>query len=206
MSIVRIAALEALAALITSRIPGLTDRICVGTPPPGHMEHVPNLSIEPSKWTYEPQQSDDGYELPNNRVVFNVGDHYCAAVISIVANSPTERARIEQLVLQLFTGSKHPRTGMPMPGVLAFAITSCPLLGRFMVSFDLESDEWVNTAALDRLYESRIVITAKIPALCVDAPVYSINELLLGVQQLAAIPPAVELVSINEDGSISPVT
>lgn len=210
--IVRIEALAALAALIQLRIPELQDRVCIGQPPPGHMEHVPNLAIEPTRWTYEPQQADEGITLPGNVVVCNVGDHYCSCVISIVANTPRDRARIEQRVLDLFTGSKHPRTGMPMPGVLVFAITACPTLGRWVCSFDLESDEWNNSLALDRLYESRIVVAAKIPALCIERPVYTINELILGVTHdmataftpATAIPPAVELVLINEDGSISP--
>lgn len=207
--VVRIEALAALAALIQARIPELVDRVCVGTPPPGHDERVPNVAIEPTKWLYMPQQADAGIAMPGNRVVFSVGDHECACVLSILANSPIARARLEQQVLDLFN-SKHPLTGMIMPGVLVFTITTCPALSSFVVSFDLESDEWINARVLDRLYESRITITAKIPALVVDAPIYTINELILGVTEdlestftpATAIPPAVELVTITESGSI----
>lgn len=211
MSVVRIEALAALAALIEAQVPELRDCVCVGTPPPSHQECMPSLAIQPTRWQYEPEQALESATLPGNVVVYNMGEHACSMVLSIVASTPAQRAELEGKVLDLFVGSTHPRSGMHMPGVLVFAINACPQLGRFVASFELETDEWVDSLALDRIYESRIVATAHIPALCIERPVYSISTLVLGVTPdmtttftpATAIPPAVELVSINEDGSIT---
>jgi hypothetical protein len=209
MSIVRIEALRALGALIELRIPELKGHVCFDVPP-GEYEHVPNLSIEPSKWGFEPEQADEHATLPGNVVVWNVGEHSCAMVLSIVAANKTQRSVIEAKVLDLFLGYRHPLTDIPTPGVLVIPVTACHHLDRWIASFELESDEWSNNT-LDRRYESRIVIAAHIPALTVQTPVYTLNELLLGITHdldstftpATATPPAVELVTINEDGTIT---
>jgi len=212
--VVRIAALEAFAALIELAIPELAGHVCAGTAPSGELEELPNLSIMPQRWKYIPEQASEVATLPGNRVVYDVGDHDAACVVSIMATSPTQRARLEAKVLDLFLRTKHPLTDMHMPGVVVLLVSACPDLSAWSCAFDLESDEWIDTLALDRRYESRIMITASIPALTVDAPVYSIDQLILGVTHdltstftpATAIPPAVELVTINADGTISPFT
>lgn len=212
MSVVRIEALRALAALIELRLPELKDRVCVGVQ--SEHEEYPNLSIQPSRWLYEPEQALQSAVLPGNRVVYALGEHECACVLSIVATNPTKRAELEGSVIELFTGAKHPLTGIHMPGCLIMPVVACPQLGSWFATFDLESDEWNDGLAQDKRLESRIVITATIPALAVDSPVYTINQLILGVTEdlstafdpTTAIPPAVELVLINEDGTIEPWT
>lgn len=209
--VVRIEALRALQALIELRIPELAGHVCVGVAPSSEHEHVPNLSIQPTKWTYEPDQAGEHTTLPGNVVVWDVGDHNCAMVLSIVAASPAKRWELEAKVLDLFLSSVHPLTGHHRPGVIVLPVTACPQLGQWCAAFDLESDEWTDGAAMDRRYESRIVCAASIPALTIEAPVYTINELILGITHdmdttftlATAIPPAVELVTINEDGTIT---
>ena len=211
MSIVRIKALEALGALIASAVPELQGHVCVGIAPPGEFEALPNVSIEPTTWEFLPEQEDEQRTLPGNRVVYRVGEHACACVISVVTASIAKRWEIEAAVLDLFLRAKHPLTGHRQPGVIVAPVTACPELGQWIASFELESDAWNESYALDRRYESRITINAHIPALIVDSPIYTINELILGLTQdmqttftpATAIPPAVELVVINEDGSIS---
>lgn len=211
MSVVRIEALRALGQLIEARIPELVDRVCPADTPPNEFEELPNVSIIPGKWAFDQYQREEHAVLPGNTVVYNVGEHNCPCVISVMATSRTQRAAIEQKIVALFYGNDHPLDGMPLDGVIMIPITSCPELSRFMASFDLESDEWSDTYALDRRFESRIVIAAGIPALTIKTPVYTIDQLLLGVTEdmttaftpATAIPPAVELVVINEDGSIS---
>lgn len=214
MSVVRIEALAALAALIKLRIPEVANHVCVGIAPAGELESYPNVSIMPSKWSYEPEQAAQKATLPGQRVVYCVGEHECPCVIAVMATNTPQRARIEAKILDLFLGAKHPTTGIKMPGTLVFGITRMPELGQWTACFDLESDEWNDTLALDRRYESRMVVLATIPALTVDSPVYTIEELILGVTNdlatqftpTTAIPPAVELVTINEDGTIQPWT
>lgn len=208
--VVRIEALRALGALIEASIPELAGRVCVGVAPSSHVEELPNLSIEPSTWRWMPDTVQETVSLPGNRLVYNMGTHEAGCVLSIVTATPGERWTIEAKVIDLFMGRTHPLTGLHMPGVIVLAVTACPELAQWACSFDLDTDEWVDTAALDRRYESRIMVTATIPALTVAAPVYTIEQLLLGVQQLPPAPstpvPPVELVSINVDGTFERVT
>lgn len=207
--VVRIEALRALAKLFELRIPELRGHVCVGVS--SEHEEVPNLSIQPTRWTYLPDQANEHATLPGNVVVWDCGDHQCTCVLSILAATPGQRAALEAKVLDVFLSSRHPLTDMPRPGVLVMPITACPALDLWTASFELESDEWIDTLALDRRFESRLVVNAIIPALTIQTPVYTINELILGVTEdmdttftpATAIPPAVELVTINEDGTIT---
>lgn len=214
MAIVRLEALNALAALLQLEVPGL-QCICEGVAPPSEQECYPNASLQPTRWTYEPEQREEHKTLPGNVAVFNVGQHSAPMVISIVTSTLQDRHEIEAKILNLFLGAEHPLTGMAMPGVLCLPVTACPELGDWLASFELESDEWNNADAFDRRYESKIIVTAIIPALTVKRNVYSVNELRLGLtpdmsKQFAPSPfvtaSDVEVVRINEDGTISPVT
>lgn len=210
MSVVRIEALRALERLIELRIPELAGHVCIDEPGSA-FEEMPNVSIIPSKWTFVPEQADDSVTLPGNVVVWNVGQHECPCVLSVLATSKAQRWELEAKLLDLFLSSRHPLTDIPRPGILVLPVTACPQLSQWLASFELESDEWNDTLAQDHRYESRIVLTAIIPALTVQTPVYTIEQLILGITEdmtttftpATAIPPAVELVSINEDGSIS---
>lgn len=210
MSVVRIEALAALAALIELRIPEVAGHVCVGIAPPSELEAYPNVSIQPTKWMYEPEHAWLRHLLPGNRAVYNVGEHESACVVSVMATNSTQRAVIEAKIVDLFLGSKHPVHGFKVPGCIILPINSMPELGAWFTTFDLESDEWTDTLAMDRRYESRIIATVTIPALTVDTPVYTISQLILGVTPdltsaftpATAIPPAVELVTINDDGTI----
>lgn len=207
MSVVRIEALRALAAWIELRIPELAGHVCPGQAPSGEMEHVPNLSIQPGKWAWLSEQQTQHATLPGNRVVYHVGTHEAPCVLSIIAGSPAERWTIEDKVLDLFRGAENAE-GWPTPGVLVFPVAAIPELSRWACSFDLESDEWI-PVGMDRRCESRIATTATIPALTVDTPVYTIAQLRLALEQQAsstAPPSAVEVVTINDDGTISPAT
>jgi hypothetical protein len=203
--IVRVDALEAFTAFIEANIPALVGRTCAGQAPSGELEKVPNLSIEPSKWLYNADTVEAVRALPGNVLVYQVGWHEAACVISIIASSPRQRAVLEAQVLDLFLSSKHPISGMHQPGILVFTVTACPEVGDWTTYFDLDEDQWVETLALDRRYESRIQVDVAVPALTIDAPVYTIETLILGVagDSTSSAGP-VQLVSINADGTLSP--
>lgn len=207
-AIVRIAALEALAALISATIPELDGHVCAGIAPSSEYETVPNVSINPSRWTFDPDGTHEHASLPGNVLVWNVGQHTCACTISVVASSPRQRARIEAKIIDLFL-SQESDDGFLRAGVIVMPITACPELSTWFASFELESDEWSDVQALDRRYESRIVCNGIIPALTIGRPVYTINSLILGVEvqasSTARASSVLPLVTINEDGSISNV-
>lgn len=209
-SLVRIEALRALGALFELRIPELAGHVCVGVAPSSETEELPNLSIQPTQWSYDPNMAEEVIALPGNRLVYNVGYHEAACVISIMTATLGERWVIEAKVLNLFLSTAHPLTGFHMPGVIVLQVTACPELSAWSCSFDLDTDEWVDTLALDRRYESRIQISAEIPALIVDSAVHTIEQLVLAVQQLPPAPSiadlGIELVTINSDGTVQPFT
>lgn len=210
-AVVRIEALRALAALIELEIPQLAGHVCAGQAPSSEDEELPNLSIQPGKWTFLPEQAREHAVLPGNVVVYEVGNHEAPCVLSIVAPTTGERWALEALVLDLFHRATHPLTGMRLPGVLAIQVSALPELSRWACSFELEEDEWIDTAAFDRRYESRIHLTATIPTLTIDRPVYTIDQLVLSVAQIpspAATSPTAppELVTINPDGTLQPFT
>lgn len=210
-AIVRLEGLRALALMITAAIPSLRGKICVGIAPPSESEHYPNLSMQPTRWTYEPEQAAEQRELPGNVLVINVGRHSSPMVISIVTANIEERADLEQRVIDLFLSSKDAK-GYHRPGVIVAPVTACRALGEWVAAFELESDEWADANAFDRIYESKIIVTALIPALVIERNVFSILELQLALTQdmattftpSTAIPPAVDLVTINADGSLTP--
>lgn len=208
MSVVRIEALRALAALIELEIPELAGRVCSGVAPSSELEEIPNVSINPTRWDFIPEQVTPHATLPGNVVVYEVGQHESPCVISIVAGTPASRWTIEARILDLFARAVHPLTGMSLPGVIVLAVSACPELSLWSASFDLDSDEWVDVGALDRRYESRIMTTATIPALTIRRPVYTIDQLILGVVAAPNLlpAPADELVTINVDGTIEPFT
>lgn len=208
--VIRIEALRAFTALVEQQIPELAGRTCAGQAPSSELERTPNLSIEPGRWVYDPEQVRQVATLPGNVAVYEVGNHEAPCVVSIIANTTSKRAEIEAKVLDLFYSSVHPLTGLAMPGVLVFAVSECPDLSEWSCSFDLDTDEWVETAAFDRRYESRLMVTATVPALTVRRPVYTIEKLVLGVAELATpsrpAPPPSELVTINIDGTLQAFT
>ena len=207
--IVRLEAIHALALLIAAAIPELAGRICEDMPPSSEFEEIPNLTIMPSRWLYEPEQALEQQVLPGNIVVWNVGQHSTTMTLSLITANPSERARLEAQLEDLFLSATHPLTGMPRPGILVVPVTACEELRRWLASFELESDEWDNATAFDRRLEAKIIVTAIIPALTIQRPVYTINELRMGLGQARATgatksPPAVQVVSINVDGTITP--
>jgi hypothetical protein len=210
VSVVRIEALRALARLIELAIPELEGHVCVGVAPSGEKEEIPNVSINPSRWAFEPYQEaiyEPAATLPGHRVVFEIGNHECAVAISVVAATPAQRWELEDQILGLFLQQKHPLSGFRMPGTIMIPVTAIPELASWTATYDLDTDEWIDALAIDRRYESKIMATCLIPALTVDEPVYTIEQLLLGVRPLpppGAAAPAVSLVTINVDGSIAP--
>lgn len=204
------ASLEALATFIQAKIPELSGHVCVGQAPASEDEEIPNLSIDVGKWKYEPEELSEHAVMPGNVAIYEVGEFTAGVVLSIVAGTPGERRTLGAKVLELFLSARHPLNGIATPGFLSFEITACPELSKWSCSFDLDDDEWIDTAALDRRYESRITATCAHPALTRRTPVYTIETLVLETQQIpptttTPVAPA-SLVTIDINGHIEPFT
>lgn len=206
VQVVKIEALRALAAYIELQIPELAGRTSPGVATSSQDEPLPSLGIEPDgQWDFDRYQATPHAVLPGNQVVYLVGWHEGPLVLSLVTATPGERFTLEHQIVDLFQGGLHPLTGMSIPGSITIAVTSCPALSAWSCSFDLEGTHWIESHDMDRRYESRIVLSATVPALTLRRAVYTIDQLLvaIGARQPSPGAPPPELVKINPDGTVA---
>lgn len=210
MSIVRVCALEALAEYLVSQVPELVDRVCVGVPPNSHDQTYPSMTINGVRWTFEPGEQEE-LDLPHpSTTVRRVGHHEGTVQIRILAATDGERDELSEAVIAAFRGFED-EDGWPHPGTILSRVTDCGLV-PWTACWDLDRDEWLNLRAFESLYESLIEVNARVPALVTKEGVYKVETLALGLTSDFTttpsadmmIPPAVELVEINEDGTIQP--
>lgn len=210
MGVVRLDSLTALMRTIVCEIPQLEGHVCVGQAPSGEMQEYPHLVIDPIRWRWEPAQQGRVRALPGGRTVYNVGAHECTVQLSLAATTPAERAELEQRVLDIFIGAEDAESGLPRPGVVVVQVTD-DLMGGYTSAFELDADEWDDSKAFDRILTSIISVTAIVPALVTRCGEYTIRDLRLGVTQELATPvgpamdPPVEVVRINDDGTLTPL-
>jgi hypothetical protein len=209
--IVRLDAMDALARMIACEIPILEGHICVGQAPSSEQQEYPHLSIDPAgRWLFDPQQQEQKATLPGGRTIYNVGDHEVSVQLKLQTTTPRQRAELEQRVIDLFLAQED-ESGLPRPGVIVVHVTACPELYRWTAAFELEGDEWDDEKAFDAQLASIITVRASIPALVTRCGEYTIQTLRLGIINdleatvSPAMSPPVEVVTINQDGSITPV-
>lgn len=208
MAVVRLEALRALEIAIECAIPALKGKICVGQAPVGHRLEYPSLSIDPVRWKYAPDQAQETVEIARDRVVMNVGRHTATIQIEIVAADLSQRYELEQKVIDLFLST-------PLhPGVLLTPVSACPALGTFIAAWEYDEDEWIDVAAHDGKFISRIIFDGIIPALVTRGEAYTIEQLQLGLTQdfekvfdktTFNSDPAVDVIQIKEDGTFTSV-
>ena len=106
------------------------------------------------------------------------------------------------------------RRGTPMrPGVLMISVTDPDVsLLQWQAAFEYTDSSWDDSRSFEREFQAVITCNAVIPALVTEANVYEVSTLISGLTNdmttvftpSTAVPPAVELVQINQDGSITP--
>lgn len=212
MAVIRTCALEALRDLIAAAIPELDGKICVGQPDPNHWATWPSLTIIATKWTWIPFVEVLVGSVGASTAIYNVGEHEALVQLRVTAPTPTERDELAGQVVQVFLDAVDPNSGIGRAGIITTDVTDC-LDVPFMAAFELDDDELIHMPAPEQEYEALIQTTGIIPALVTRQGEYTIDELRLGVAGLAVsvtagtfTPPNVEVVSIAEDGTISPVT
>jgi hypothetical protein len=210
VAVVKTQSIEAFAAAIATAIPALAGKITVHQEVPATIEKYPNLAIIlSSAMAFEPAQQLMHADLGNNTVVYNVGAFEGPIQLRIVATSRKERyalgAAIENWMLS--------REGSPGVQVVKVIDVDNPSTLSWVAAFEMDSELWDDSAAMTREYEAVATLNAVLPALVTRTPVYTIETLVLGVTSNFSTsftpstfgPPDVELVTINQDGTISPV-
>jgi hypothetical protein len=209
MSVVRLEALKALTTVIEDAVPELVGKVKVAQAPPGEVQTYPTLSLIPGTWKYDPAQELEHATIGDpdaGVVVFNVGSFSTPLQLRLMSATLGERWAIEQKLVDLFMNQEQ------RPGILVVPVTTCPDLSDWIAAFEYDSDQWLDAAAFDRKYESLVIVNAIVPALVVRTGVYEISDLVLGLTEEMTkvfttdtmVPPDVELVLINEDGTLSP--
>jgi hypothetical protein len=208
MGAIRIEAFRELAARIEAAVPDLAGKVTIGQAPSDTEPTYPTLIIVPGLLKYEPAQELEHATIgdaADGVVVFNVGSHAGPVQLRILATTVEERYTLEQQVLDMFLAEEL------RPGVVIVSVTTCPELGDWLAAFALDTDQWIDSATVEQL-ESSIMVNTTIPALVTRTAVYEASELVLGTtadfatafdtDTMAA--PAVEIVAIDEDGTITP--
>lgn len=204
MAIVKLDALTGLQAAIIAAVPTLANKVTVHQAVPAKVESYPNVAIVMAqRLAFDPKQRAMQADLGNNTVVWNVGAHEGPIQLRITATSSLERQTLDAALTDWLLGA-------PLAaGVRTVAVTSAPSI-PWVAAFEYSDAQWFDYA-LEREYESVITLNAVIPALVTETPVYDITHLILGLTEdmsttftpSTAIPPAVELVEINQDGTIT---
>ena len=209
MAIIRLSALEALVKHITCEIPELEGQVCVGQADASHDLTFPSLFVKPISWTFNPFQAEEVYDPAPDRVVMNVGYWEGEVQLQLGAVTAYQRYELEQKLIDLFL-----ETAMA-PGVLETQVTDCrDKLGPFWAAWYLESDRWEDESAFDQQFYSTIIAEGVLPALVTRKGAYTIRQLQLGITEDFNLTvdettfntnPAVDVVQVNEDGTISAV-
>jgi hypothetical protein len=210
-AVVKLCSLECLGDLITAEIPELVDRVCIGVPPNTHEQTYPSLAIRAAgRWKFMGSTVEELTSPLLHTSVRRVGHHEGMVQLRVLASSPAERDALAQAVVNVFVGFED-EDGYPHPGTVLARVTRCGLV-TWTACFDLDDEEWVDTGAFNQLYEGLIQVEATIPALVCKPGVPRIETLVLGLTHdltttasaAMMLAPTVEVVLINENGSIEP--
>jgi hypothetical protein len=209
MAIVKTQSIAAFVAAIGAAVPELAGKITVHQEPPATIETFPNLAVVLSgRLSFDPSQEDVFADLGDNVVVFNVGAFEGPMQLRLTAATIRERSvlceKIEQWMMS--------REGSPGIQVVQVIDSEHPDTLSWVAAFAMDDEMWDDSGALMRTYEAIATLDVTLPALVTRSPVYTIDTLILGTTGdfITAFtpdtfgPPDVELVVINQDGSISP--
>ncbi len=205
-------ALESLRDALIDAIPSLDGKICVGQPDAGHWNSMPNVTIIATKWKWIPfQEAPEGHPLMDPAtMVYSVGEHEAPVQIRVEAATTFERDTLAGAIVDVFLSAQD-EYGYSRAGCLMTDVTDCAAI-PWRAAWELEDDELVYMPILDRKYEALIQLTGIIPALVTRLDEDTIDVLQLGIASLTVSvdadtfqPPNVEVISIAEDGTISPV-
>lgn len=202
MSVLRVHALQALADAIALAVPELAGRIGAGPCEAPKQRLWPHLNIDPVRFTYHPDQAEEHRAIGTSRVVMNVGRHEGLVQLRLGATTHIRRLELEEKVLSVFLSTAG------RPGVL---ITEVPDYHDAVIAWELGEDEWENELAFDKKWFSIMTVQVQIPALVTRDGVYTIEDLRLTLTDdletpIADVPATkIETVSIDDDGTITPV-
>jgi hypothetical protein len=207
MAIVLLEWMKSLAARIEAAVPELVGKVKTEQQPAGVEQVYPTLTITHGTLKFEPFGEFEHATIGDpslGNVVFNVGERSGPVQLRIVATTPGERMLLEQKVTNLFLSQER------RAGILVCEVTACPELGNWLAAFEYDSDQWINVDAFDRKLESLIIVNGILPALVARTAVYEIGDLVLGLtadfttEFTSTMVPGVEVVKINDDGTIEP--
>jgi len=200
MSVIRLRALQRLAAFIESAVPELSGVICGGQATPSHRLVFPSLAITAVRFTFYPDQATEHYAPANStRAVFNVGRVEGTVQLRLGAATNAERYRLEQAISEAVWWADIDR-----PGIVLIDIPDCD---GARVAFEQDADEWQDERAFDREWYSTMTCALQMPALVAKLGVETIEEIRLQLtEDLTSAAPAVDEVVIDETGLLFPVS
>lgn len=208
MAVVRLEALKSLACAITDQVPELAHVVVPEPAPDGYVIQRPSLAIDAVSYAFNPDQEGRVAELGPGCVVVQCGRHEVLLHLRVMHDSLQHRMELEEAVLDVFFSTPH------RPGILVTQIFTVEKFGQFGCAWELDADEWQPEKLFDREHWSYLTVMGQIPALA-TRPGHRLRDLRLGVAHdfdavlgptdFGGTNPAVEVVEINQDGTIGPV-
>lgn len=195
MAVLRLEALRQLELAIEAAVPALRNRVTRWAP--RQTPSFPGLELIPSKFTYHPDQARAVHRSSPGEVVYNVGRHEGIVQLRLAGQDPEMRAEVEQLLLDLFTGSKG------HPGALITPVTTVPGLGAATCVWELEEEDWDDANGWTAGFWSTLTITAQIPALVTRGGTFTIRTLKLALDVTRGKPLGGVTVRVDSDGTLT---
>lgn len=208
MAVVRMEALRSLASAIADQVPELGTIVAPVPAPDGMKLKKPSLAIDAVSYTFHPDQEGRVGEVGTDVVVVQCGRHEVLLHLRVIHDSLQHRMQLEQAVLDVFFST--PRK----PGILITPVVTVDKFGIFNAAWELDSDEWQPEKFFDREHWSFLAVVGQIPALATRAG-HRLRDLRLGLAadlnlvgnatMFDGLNPAVEVVKINADGTLTAV-
>jgi hypothetical protein len=202
VSVVRQAALEALAADVAQVLDGDVHEVLVGEQDPEKQPCFPNVVVRAvGAFTFEPFD-DDEIETAGNHLVDHVGDFTGKVEIRIGARTPAEREAFGERVLHRFL-SQQGRRGVLVLQLPGLEINGYTLATDVPVAFCLDQDGWNDEMVFDKKRYQYLELAVDLPALVNRFPVYDINQLVTAfTEDLTSEDPTTEQVEVTDTGAL----
>jgi hypothetical protein len=195
---------QAIATYIASNVTGLQGRVSAVQEGPEKVSDFPSVCLLPSGFSFMPSDPDEvfnNYDAGNAPLVLDIGEFTGLLEMQLYANSVPMRELYEQRILDLFLSQQG------SPGTLFVQLPTLTINGQVTlygpeVKVRLDNEEWKEEFSFESRRYSFMDLSVAWPALTtVDAP--TITDLQVGFTEDLDSNVAMEIVTVQEDGSVS---
>lgn len=200
---------EALAALISARVPALADKVAAVQEPPTAEKGYPAAAVQYDGVAAVTAHSDievedaDGVPiiLDDGRAFMDVGSVGARARIWVAARTPAQRERLQTQIVRLFFGDEFAPTRCQLT-IEHFEVDGFTTPTAWPVCFFLRSTEWTEELVFSERRWAFLSLEVDIPIFILREEAWRVTEMTLALTATTGNQPAAaaELAFIDEDG------